>query len=124
MPIAWEPTAAGLMQLLDDYGDDRVGIVYDVAHGWFIGEDMASALRAVGKRLRLVQVADTDRRVCRHDAIGQGSIAFAGLPPLLAEIGYGDWPVLEIHTRDPDRGIATSIAALLEAGFGNPPLMR
>ena len=48
-----------------------------------------------------------------------GSVPFQTLPPLFAEIGYADWPVLEIIDGDPDSAIAASIDALLAAGFGN-----
>ena len=100
-----------------------------LTNGWFINEDLGAALRAVVERLRLVQLADTGQLVYRHDRIGHdrighdriglGGVPFEALPPLLAEIGYADWPVLEIIDRDPDSAITASVGALLEAGFGS-----
>lgn len=120
-PLAWEPKASGLMQLLADYGDDRIGVVYDVAAGWFIKEDLGAALRAMASRLKLVQVSDTGQSDYRHDPAGQGNVPLHSLPALLTEIGYADWPVLEIFGRDADAAIAASVDALLKVGFGGLP---
>jgi L-ribulose-5-phosphate 3-epimerase len=121
MPSLRKPAAAELIQLLDSYGDDRIGIVYDVADGWFVGEDMDAALRTIGKRLKLVHVSDTHPQVRRHDRVGLGSVPFQDLPPLLAEVGYADWPVLDILDPDPDAAIGASVEALLSLGFGERP---
>jgi sugar phosphate isomerase/epimerase len=105
-PLAWEPTAGGLLGLLDAVGDDRFGVVYDVAAGWVLREDIGAALRAAAPRLKLVRLA------------GKESIQFQGLPLLLAEIGYGDWPVLEISADESEAELAARLGALLRAGFG------
>jgi L-ribulose-5-phosphate 3-epimerase len=106
-PLAWESKESGLMQLLADYGDDRIGVVYDVAAGWFIKEDLGAALRAAAPRLKLVRL------------VGLGALPFYTLPPLLAEIGYADWLVVEIGAGDPIAAVAAQIDTLLQAGFGD-----
>lgn len=40
MPFAYLPGIEDLMQALDRYGKDELGIVYDVANGHFVGEDL------------------------------------------------------------------------------------
>ena len=83
MPFAFIPDIEGLMQLLDRYGNDEIGVVYDVANGHFIKEDLSVALRRCSKRLRLVHLSDKGQQVYRHDPVGAGNVPFAQVPPVL-----------------------------------------
>lgn len=121
MPVGFLPGAAELMQALERYGDDRIGFVYDVANGHFIGEDVAAGLRRVASRLELVHVSDTTRRTYRHDAVGLGDVDFATLPPVLAEIGHTARPALEVISAQPDRDIVDSAARLAAMGWCDAP---
>ena len=121
MPFAFLPDADGLMAALDDYGNDRIGVVYDVANGVFIGEDPAAGLNRVRERLRLVHLSDTGTTVYRHDPVGRGVVPFAGLPRALKEVGYGGLPVLEIISPEPDREIRESADELLAMGWPAAP---
>ena len=118
MPFAFLPDIEGLMQALDRYGNDALGIVYDVANGHFIGEDLAAALRRCQGRLKLVHLSDTGRNAYRHDPVGMGDVPFRLVPPVLAEIGHTRLPVLEIISRDADADIASSAGKLSAMGFG------
>ncbi|HEY2968032.1 MAG TPA: TIM barrel protein, partial [Casimicrobiaceae bacterium] len=53
MPFAFLPSIDGLIAALDRYGNDRIGIVYDVANGHFINEDIGAALRKCRSRLKV-----------------------------------------------------------------------
>lgn len=117
MPFAFLPDIAGLMTALDRFGADEIGIVYDVANGHFIGEGIPAALRACRSRLCLVHLSDTDQRVYRHAPVGEGTVPFAEVARVLAEIGHGRRPVLEIICDDADRGILGSAARLAALGF-------
>lgn len=117
LPIAFLPGADGLMQALDHYGDPAVGIVYDVANAVFHREDPLSGLKRVKQRLRLVHLSDTGHDVYRHDAVGNGVVPFAALPPVLADIGYTGLPVLEIVTGSPDPDIRASAEKLIAMGW-------
>ena len=117
MPFAFLPGIAGLMAALERFGADEIGIVYDVANGHFIGEDIGDALRACRSRLRLVHLSDTDQRQYRHAPVGEGTVPFANVPPLLAEVGHGRRPMLEIICEDADRGILASVDRLAAMGF-------
>ena len=118
MPFAFLPGIDALMQALDDYGNDRIGIVYDVANGHFINEDIGAALRKCRSRLKVVHLSDTNQKVYRHDSIGLGTVDFAPIPAVLAEIGFKDKPIFEIISSNADRDIAASEAYLLGAGWG------
>jgi sugar phosphate isomerase/epimerase len=117
MPFAFLPDAKGLMEVLDDYGAEDVGVVYDVANAVFIREELREGLRIVQPRLKLVHLSDTGHAAYRHDPVGQGVVPWASVPGLLAEIGYTEKPVLEIISAgDADADMRASEARL--AGLG------
>ncbi len=118
MPFAFLPDAGSLMAALDRYGNDDVGVIYDVANGHFIGEDPCAGLRQVKSRLELVHFSDTGRKVYRHDVVGLGDVDFAAVPPVLAEIGYGELPVLEVISRNADAETRDSAERLAAMGYG------
>jgi L-ribulose-5-phosphate 3-epimerase len=118
MPFAFLPGAAALLAALDRYGNDRIGVVYDVANGHFINEDIGAALRKCRRRLKVVHLSDTKQKLYRHDAVGLGTVDFAPIPAVLDEIGYRKRPVLEIIAADGDRGIDDSVERLVALGWG------
>jgi L-ribulose-5-phosphate 3-epimerase len=117
MPFAFLPGIADLLAALDDYGDPGIGVVYDVANGHFIKEDIAKALRSCASRLQVVHLSDTNQTVYRHDAVGLGTVDFSVVPPVLEEIGFKRRPVLEIIDSDPDTSIDRSVRQLQSAGW-------
>jgi L-ribulose-5-phosphate 3-epimerase len=119
MPFAFLPGIAELIAALDEYGDPDIGVVYDVANGHFVKEDIAASLRLCARRLRVVHVSDTNQTFYRHDAVGLGTVNFAAVPPVLREIGFAGRPVLEIIDADPDASIERSVERLLEAGWAS-----
>jgi L-ribulose-5-phosphate 3-epimerase len=118
MPFAFLPDIDGLMDALDRYSNDDIGIVYDIANGHFINEDIANALRRCRKRLKLLHLSDTGQQHYRHDAIGLGTVPFWEFPPVLAEIGYCERPVLEIISHQADEDILSSADKLAAMGYG------
>jgi L-ribulose-5-phosphate 3-epimerase len=117
MPFAFLPDAGGLMAALERHGDPRIAIIYDIANGFFIGEDPGHGLRCVRKRLKLVHVSDTPRDVYKHGPVGEGALPFPAIPPILEEVGYRDLPVLEIISDDPDRRVKESCEKLTALGW-------
>jgi L-ribulose-5-phosphate 3-epimerase len=117
MPFAFIPDIEGLMQVLHRYGNDDIGIVYDVANGHFIKEDLGAALRHCRERLRLVHLSDTNQQVYRHDPVGKGDLPFAQVPAVLKEIGYTRLPMLEIIAPEAERDILASTDALAAMGY-------
>jgi L-ribulose-5-phosphate 3-epimerase len=117
MPFAFLPRATELLAALDEYGDPDIGVVYDVANGHFINEDIAESLRLCAKRLQVVHLSDTNQTVYRHDAVGLGTVDFSAVPPVLDAIGFRRRPVLEIIDSDPDTSIEHSVRQLQAAGW-------
>jgi sugar phosphate isomerase/epimerase len=105
------------MHALDRYGNDEIGIVYDVANAHFIHEDIRTGLLHCVKRLRLVHISDTGQRVYRHDPVGQGSVPFRDIPAMLRDAAYGELPMLEIISRNADNDILDSVERLAALGF-------
>ena len=106
MPFAFLPRIAELVKSVEQFGDDRVGIVYDVANGYFVGEDPEEALRVCAPRLRVVHLSDTTRTVYTHSSVGLGSVDFEGVSRGLSRIGYSGPLVLEIIS---DAGVGAII---------------
>jgi len=117
MPFAFLPAIGELLSALNQYGNDAVRIVYDIANAHFIGEDFAAGLMRCRARLALVHLSDTGRQVYRHDPVGLGTVPFADVPRALAAAGYAARPMLEIISRDPDRDIIASASKLAILGF-------
>ena len=117
LPISFLPTAGAMTEALDHYGDENLEIVYDVANGFFVGEDPSVALRAVNRRLRLIHVSDTTRESYKHDPVGKGDVPFPSIANTLREIQSSVPTVLEIISRDPDEDIQQSAKRLLTLGW-------
>jgi len=118
MPFAFLPAIDELMAALDTYGNDDLGVVYDVANAWFIKEDIGEGLRKCARRLRLVHYSDTGHGVYRHDAVGLGTVPFAVVPHVLREIGHDRLPMLEIIAPEADQAIDDSVTRLIALGYG------
>ncbi len=118
MPFGFLPRIDEMLEAIEQYGDPRIGVVYDVANGHFMKEDPCEGLRACASRLRVVHLSDTGQSVYKHDAVGLGTVDFRPLPGVLADIGFQGKPVLEIIDQKPDEAIAASVRALAGLGWG------
>jgi L-ribulose-5-phosphate 3-epimerase len=118
IPFAMLPNLEEIVSVLDRYGRDNIGIVYDVANGHFVGENIGEALKQCGARLKLVHLSDTNRQLYRHDPIGRGTVPFAEVPAMLAAVDHTKRPVLEIISDDADRDILLGANKLAGLGFG------
>lgn len=117
MPFAFLPSIGGVIDALQQYGNNAVRIVYDIPNAHFIGEDFVEGLRQCSTLLELVHLSDTGRQVYRHDPVGLGTVPFAQVPAALAAVGYSARPMLEIISHDPDRDILVSAGKLAALGF-------
>jgi D-psicose/D-tagatose/L-ribulose 3-epimerase len=90
-------TTAQALQCLADVGSPAVGVLLDAYHMNIEEADPAGAIRAVGQRLALFHVADSNRQ-----AVGRGHTNFAGLLRALREIGYDGSIIVECTAAGPD----------------------
>lgn len=119
MPFAYLPGIDAMLGALERYGNPDIGIVYDIANAYFIGEDFGEGLKKCGGRLKLVHLSDTGRQAYRHDPVGKGTLPFAEVPAALKTVGYTARPVLEIISIQPDRDIGDSAEKLSALGFSS-----
>lgn len=119
MPFSFLPSAQDLIDVIDDYGNPDIGVIYDVANGHFIGKDPCEELRLLKGRVEIVHFSDTGRGVYKHDPVGTGDVPFAAVAPVLTEIGYAELPVLEVISRNPDADIRDSVRRLVAVGYGS-----
>jgi len=87
--------AKSLIALLDKIGSPAVGVYYDVANTTNRGYDAPAELRALGDRVVLIHVKDTDQQ---H--LGEGRVPFDEVKAAIADIGYDGWLVLETPRGD------------------------
>ena len=117
VPASFLPDAKSMMSMLDEYGDPRIGVVYDFANAFSIKEDPSAGLALSMPRLKRVHVSDTTWGVFHHDAVGDGDIDFSALGHQIAEANCGFPPVLELISSSPDADIPASVEALVALGW-------
>jgi sugar phosphate isomerase/epimerase len=108
MPFSYLADARGVVEALDEFGDDTVGAVFDFANAYFIGEDFEKGLRSMRPRLKLVHVSDTHREVFEHVTVGAGTMPIDPIPNVLAEAGYDGPVMLEIVSQRPEDDLVAS----------------
>ena len=119
MPFSFLPSAQDLIDVIDDYGNPDIGVIYDVANGHFIGKNPCEELRLLKGLVEIVHFSDTGRGVYKHDPVGTGDVPFAAVAPVLSEIGYAELPVLEVISRNADADIRDSVRRLVALGYGS-----
>lgn len=87
--------AGTLTRLLDRIGSPAVGVYYDVANTTTFGFDAPAELRALGGRVVMIHVKDTDGQ---H--LGEGRVPFPEVKAAIADIAYDGWLVLETPRGD------------------------
>lgn len=122
VPVTFAPLATDLSTALDKLADERVGVVYDVANGFFAGEDPASGIQTLRDRIDLVHLSDTGRKHWRHDPIGAGEIDFESVAKAIQSINFSGQSVMEVISSDPDRELPESRRLLAQWGWqGSEP---
>lgn len=117
VPVGYCADGPGLAKIVDDYGADDIRILYDVANGYFINEDLREGLLSVASRLKMVHASDTGLKAWKHDPVGTGTLPFEQVPAILEEIGYTELPVLEIISHNADEGVLASMDRLAAMGW-------
>jgi sugar phosphate isomerase/epimerase len=117
VPSSYLPHAGDLMRRLEEIGNSRLGITYDVANAVFAGEDPAEGLRIVAPKLDFVHLSDTGLATWAHATIGTGVVPFDRIAAALEEIGFTGPSTLEVISQTPDEDIAVSCEALSALGW-------
>ncbi len=86
-----------LVDLVDSFHVDNVGICWDFGHAHLMGLDQREALRFIGTRLKATHVADNSGFNDDHIMPFQGTIDWRKILPVLHEIEYSGDLTYEIH---------------------------
>ena len=117
VPVTSVPLAVDLLNILSEIDHPNIGIVYDVANGYFVGADPARELRELEGVVELVHLSDTGRNEWRHDPIGAGEIDFASVFEALNQTNFDGLSVMEIISSDPDHDLKESWKKLARLGW-------
>ena len=109
--------AAAMAAFLDGEGYPDVGVIYDVANAFAIGEDPVAGLATLADRVHIVHLSDAPKGQWRHDPIGSGDIDFAAIATALCQSGFRRHIVLEILSDEPAGDLADGVRRLTDAGF-------
>lgn len=121
IPMAFLPTANGLMRAIDRLGNERIGICYDAANAVFAREAPGDGLRRVAPRLKVLHLSDTGLAKWDHATIGSGVVPFAEVAAALRETKVQVPTMLEIISADGDGDIRRSHRAIAELGWEATP---
>ena len=89
-------TPDDLMELFCELDDPNLGICWDFGHGLMSGNDQSTALRRIGKNLKLTHIHDNFKNDDQHLIPGIGVTDWGELMPILREIGYDGPMMLEL----------------------------
>ncbi len=105
---------AELADLLDAFGDPRLGANLDVGHAVCVGEAPAACVRRLGRHLKHLHLEDIRGREHFHLIPGLGDVDFGAVAAALAEVGYDRAAAVELYTYpdEPDRAATEARAAL------------
>jgi len=117
MPFSFLPECEGLMKVLDDYGNDEIGVVYDIANSAYIREDLTAGIAAMAGRLKHIHLSDTQLNVYQHAPIGAGVIPFDKFGKYINQMNCSECPILEIVAPEPDKHIDASAQRLADLGW-------
>ncbi|MBU8538529.1 sugar phosphate isomerase/epimerase family protein [Falsiroseomonas tokyonensis] len=122
VPFTYLPSAQDMLSVAEEIGPE-VGLNFDICNSAFIKEDVAAAIRLLGKRIKNVHISDSGYEVFKHTRLGTGIVDAAAAGAALREIGYQGQTVLEIITdalqpgSDPDADIQASHDILASLGW-------
>jgi L-ribulose-5-phosphate 3-epimerase len=112
VPIGPVRTAADVLAMVQRLESPMVRACYDSANAHFIGEDLAAGVRTLAPVLDLVHLCDTPRDAWKHDAVGDGTVDFAGMLQAVREVGFARKPLLELCVVDAEAGHRQSVERL------------
>jgi L-ribulose-5-phosphate 3-epimerase len=116
MPFAFLPRLDDLLDFLRRLEGLEVGLVYDIANGWFVGEDPVAALARGAEAIEIVHVSDTGRDRYAHAPIGEGTVPWQDVGRGYALLS-GVPVVAEIVSMNPASDLVEAFVALRGLGW-------
>lgn len=121
IPFAYLPKADELFDAVDSYDSDTVGIIYDIANGYFVGEDLEAALKLLWPRLKMIHFSDTSRTQYAHAPVGAGTVDFDAVGATIRALKWNKKLVIEIVglSDDPTHELLDSIRKVEALGWAS-----
>ncbi|QLG47987.1 sugar phosphate isomerase/epimerase family protein [Natrinema halophilum] len=106
-----------VLALIEDVGQDSLGVNLDVGHAAVYGEDVAESIRASAGSITGVHLEDIvggPRGKHYHRIPGEGDLDFRNIFNALDDIGYDGFATVELYTYpdEPDRAAREAYAEL------------
>lgn len=111
------PDAAGIAAFLANQRYPNVDVVYDVANGFALGEDLLAGLETVRPFLAMVHLSDSPAGQWRHDPIGSGDIDFRAIRDRLEGLEFRGPVVAEIIADRPLERLVEARESLHSQGW-------
>jgi L-ribulose-5-phosphate 3-epimerase len=89
-----------LIDFVDCFEDERVGVYYDIGNCTSYGFDCPSDIRQLGSRIYGIHIKDRHHRSTESVKLGTGDADFAACFNALAEIGYEGQMILQAYRGD------------------------
>lgn len=108
-----------LVDLVDSFGNEQVGICYDTDHVTLSGLDQKASLLYIGKRLKATHISDCVNIECDHNVPYSGKTDWIGVLEGLREIGYSGDFTYEMHRLTaflPDALVPAALKYSVEVG--------
>lgn len=111
-----------LMELVESFSDNRIGVCWDFEHADIMGQNQVEALKIIGGKLYATHVSDTHSRTdstLMHVLPMTGGIKWREIMQTLTEIGYDKVFCLEVHNFAnalPDETLSTALRLAYEVG--------
>jgi sugar phosphate isomerase/epimerase len=117
VPFGFAESATEVAALVNEIGDERVGIALDVAN-IYGREDISRAVSIAAPTLKIAHLSDTWLDRWAHTAIGSADVDFAEFVSALDRSGFQGPCIYElVDGRDPRAHIALDVARLTALGL-------
>ena len=108
-------TAEKFVRYIDDFRSPWVGMQFDIGNHWKYGS-MGDWIRALGQRVRKLDIKGFSRAEGKFTPIGSGDIDYADVRRALHEINFHGWAAAEVSGGD--EASLRTVAREMDVAFG------
>lgn len=110
-----QQTAEKFVRYIDDFRSPWVGMQFDIGNHWKYGS-MGDWIRALGQRVRKLDIKGFSRAEGKFTPIGSGDIDYADVRRALREINFHGWAAAEVAGGD--EASLRTVAHEMDVAFG------
>ena len=110
-----DQTAGRFVRYVDDFRSPWVGMQFDIGNHWKYGS-MGDWIRALGSRVRKLDIKGFSRAEGKFTPIGAGDIDYADVRKALHEINFHGWAAAEVAGGD--EAHLRTVAREMDVAFG------